>query len=65
MYTNGIYCVLLATNSSKQRKDNPCLTRYRWCLLSVYYDTVTCSQQKLKNFIFFISVVANHISPYF
>ena len=52
MYTNGIYCVLLATNSSKQKKDNPCLARYRWCLLSVYYDTVTCSQQKLKNFFF-------------
>ena len=55
MYTNGIYCVLLATNSSKQRKDNPCLTRYRWCLLSVYYDTVTCSQQKLKNFFLYFS----------
>ena len=28
MYANGIYCVLLATNSSKQRKDNQCLARY-------------------------------------
>ena len=44
------YCVLLATNSSKQRKDNQCLARYRWYLLSVYHDIVTCSQLKLKNF---------------
>ncbi len=35
-------------NSSKQRKDNQCLARYRWCLLSVYHDIVTCSQRKLK-----------------
>jgi len=65
---NGIYCVLLnfATNSSKQRKDYQCLARYRWCLLSVYHDIVTCSQQKLKNFSsFFISVVPNYISLYF
>ena len=54
MYTNGIYCVSLATitNSSKQRKDNQCLARYRWCLLSVYHDIVTCSQGKLKTFFF-------------
>ena len=45
-----IYCVLLAINSFK---DNQCLARYRWCLLSVYHDIVTCSQQKLKNFILF------------
>ena len=25
----------------------------RWCPLSVYHDIVTCSQRKLKNFIFF------------
>ena len=43
MYTNGIYCVLLAINSSKQRKDNQCLAHYRWCLLSVYHDILTCS----------------------
>ena len=38
LHANGIYCVLLAINSSKQRKDNLCLARYRWCLLSVYHD---------------------------
>ena len=38
LHTNGIYCVLLAINSSKQRKDNQCLARYRWCLLSVYHN---------------------------
>ena len=65
LHANGIYCVLLATNSSKQRKDNQCVTRYRWCLLSVYHDIVTCSQWKLKNFLFFISLVDNHISSYF
>ena len=58
-------CVLLATNNSKQRKDNQCLTRYQWCLLSVYHDIVTCSQQKLNNFLFSICLVDNHISPYF
>ena len=63
LHTNGIYCVLLATNSSKQRKDNQCLARYRRCLLSVYHDNVNCSQQKLKNFLFFISLVDNHILP--
>ena len=52
LHTNGIYSVLLAINSSKQRKDNQCLARYRWCLLSVYHDIVTCSQQKLKSFFF-------------
>ena len=35
------------------------------CFLSVYHDIVTCSQQKLKNFLFFISLVDNHISLYF
>ncbi len=65
LHTNGIYCVLLAINSSKQSKDNQCLARYRWCLLSVYHDIVTCSQWKLKNCLFFISLVDNHISPYF
>ena len=39
LHTNNIYCVLLAINSSKQRKDNQCLARYRWCLLRVYHDT--------------------------
>ena len=60
-----IVCCLLQT-SFKQRKDNQCLARYRWCLLSVYHDIVTCSQQKLMNlfFIFFISMVDNHILPY-
>ena len=48
LHTNGIYCVLFAINSSKQKKDNQCLARYRWCLLSVYHDIVTCSQRKLK-----------------
>ena len=62
---NGIYCVLLAINSSKQRKDNQCLACYRWCLLSVYHDIVTCSQWKLKKLSFFISFADNHISPYF
>ena len=70
LHTNGIYCVLLAINSSKQRKDNQCLARYRWCLRSVYHDIVTCSQRKLKKTgfcccCFFISLVDNHISPYF
>ena len=41
-----VWCVLLAINSFKQRKDNQCLTRYGWCLLSVYHDIVTCSQRK-------------------
>ena len=53
LHTNGIYCVLLVINSSKQRKDDQCLTRYRWCLLSVYHDIVTCSQRKLKKCLFF------------
>ena len=65
LHTNGIYCELLAINSSKQRKDNQYLARYRWCLLSVYHDIVTCSKRKLKNCLFFISLVDNHISPYF
>ena len=52
LHTNGIYCVLLAINSSKQRKDNQCLAPYQWCLLSVYYNIVTCSQRKLKNSFF-------------
>ena len=38
-----IQTVLLALNSSKQRKDNQCFARYRWCLLSVYHDIVTFS----------------------
>ena len=65
LHTNGIYCVLLAINSSKQRKDNQCLSRYQWCLLSGYHNIVTCSQRKIKNCLFFISLVDNHISPYF
>ena len=77
LHTNNIYCVLLAINSSKQRNDNQCLARCRWCLLSVYHDIVTCPQRKLKtNYYFFklssplppsptISLVDNHISPYF
>ena len=28
LHTNGIYCVSLAINSSKQWKDNQCLARY-------------------------------------
>ena len=28
LHANGIYCVLLAINSSKQRKDNQCLACY-------------------------------------
>ena len=64
-YIQMVSIVLLAINSSKQRKDNQCLARYRWCLLSVYHDIVTCSQQKLKNFLFVISLVDNHIAPYF
>ena len=63
LHTNGIYRVLLATNNFKQRKDNQRLACYRWCLLSVYRDIVTCSQQKLKNFPFFISLVDDHIAP--
>ena len=38
--------MLFATNSWKQRKDNQCLARYRWCFLSVYHDIVTCTQKK-------------------
>ena len=67
-YTQMVFIVLLAIKSSKQRKDAQCLERYRLCLLSVYDDIVTCSQQKLKNvffFFFFISLVAVHVSPYF
>ena len=48
-----IVCCLLLTAPNKGRKDNQCLTRYRWCPLSVYHDIVTCSQRKLKNFFFF------------
>ena len=54
-YTQMVFIVLLAIKSSKQRKDTQCLERYRLCLLSVYHDIVTCSQQKLKNFFFFSS----------
>ena len=50
---NGIYCVLLAVNCSKQRRDNQGLARYRLRLLSVYHDIVTCSQRKLKNCLFY------------
>ena len=45
-----IVCCLLLTT---QRKDNQYLTHYRWCLLSVYHDIVTCSQRKLKKLSFF------------
>ena len=62
---NGIYCVLLAINSSKQRKDNQCLARYRWCLLSVYHDLWLVHNRNFKKCLFFISLVDNHISPYF
>ena len=31
----------------------------------MYHDIVTCSQQKLNNFLFSICLVDNHISPYF
>ena len=65
LHTNDIYCVLLSTNSSKERKDNQCLVHYWWCLVSVYHDIMTCSQQKLKNFRFFICLVDNHMPPYF
>ena len=59
-----IVCCLLLTAQNKGKI--MCLACYRWGLLSVYHDTVTCSQQKLKNFLlFFISVVENHILPYF
>ena len=66
LHTTDIYFVLLAINSSKPRKDNQCLACYRWCLLSVYHDIVTCSQLKLKQFfhLFFISLVDNTL-PYF
>ena len=33
------------------KKDSVYLARYRWCLLSVYHDIVTCSQLKLKSFL--------------
>ena len=65
-YIQMIFIVLLAINSSKQRKDNQCLARYRWCLLSVCHDIVTCSQQKLKSFFFFFNcLIDNQISLYF
>ena len=63
VFTYKWYCV--ACCQQLQRKDNQCLARYRWHLLSVYHDIATCSQQKLKNFLFFISLVDNHTSLYF
>ena len=56
-------CCLLLTAPNKGKIIS--VARYRWCLLSVYHNIVTCSQQKLKNFLFFISMVDNHISSYF
>ena len=58
-----VWCLL--QTSFKHRKDNQYLACYQGCLLSVYHDIVTFSQQKLKNCLCFISLVANHISPYF
>ena len=62
-----IVCCLLVTAINSSKQGNQCLARYRWCLLSVYHDIVTCSQRKQqKNCLFFpISLVDNHISPYF
>ena len=54
-----IVCCFLLTGPNKEKQCHAC---YRWCLLSVYHDIVTCSQQKLKNFLFFICLVDNHIS---
>ena len=53
-----IVCCFLSTNSSKQRKDK----RYRWCLQSVYHDSVTSSQQKLKNFFFSHQLGKSHFT---
>ena len=57
-----IVCCLLLTAPNKGKIIS--VTHYRWCLLSVYHDIVTCSQRKLKNCLFLISLVDNHISPY-
>ena len=53
-----IMCYLLLT-----AKDDQCPVHYQWCLLSVYRNIMTSSQQKLKNFLFFICLVHYHISP--
>ena len=60
-----IVCCFLLTAPHKEKIISVLYVHYQWCLLSVYDDIMTCSQQKLKNFIFFICLVDNHISPYF
>ena len=43
-----IVCCLLLRAPNKGKII--CLERYRWCLLGVYHDIVTCSQRKQKVF---------------
>ena len=56
-----IVCCLLLTAPNKGK----IMSVSHVTALSVYHGIVTCSQRKLKNFLFFISLVDIHISPYF
>ena len=53
-----IVCCLLLTAPNKRKIIS--VSRYRWCLLSVYHDIVTCSQQKLKNLYHWLSTCLYH-----
>ena len=64
LHTNGIYCVLLAINSSKQRKDNQCLTVSQM-VSSVCIMILWLVHNRNYKTVFFISLVDNHISLYF
>ena len=56
-----IFNVLLPTNSSKQRKDNQCLTPMMSSeCVSRYCDLLTTETKELS---FFIYLVNDHISP--
>ena len=51
LHTNGIYCVLLAINSSKQRKDNQCqLPMVSSECVSRYCDLFTTETKELSFF---------------
>ena len=63
-YIQMAFIVLLATNSSKQRKDNQCLAHYQRCLLRVYHN-IDLFTIETKAFSFFDLLVNNYISPYF
>ena len=58
-----IVCCLLLTAPNKEKIIS--VSHITDGVFWVYYNIVTCTKQKLKNFIFFICLVDNHVSPYF